>query len=74
MDRLEVIESTAMSAFGPQQTWACALHMSAFGGEADMAIRACPLFRSLLGVKRASPFALRMSASDPKRTLGQASV
>jgi hypothetical protein len=26
----------AMSAFGPKQTWAIALHMSAFGGKADM--------------------------------------
>src|SRR5262249_57842469 len=25
-----------MSAFGPYQTWARALHMSAFGGEADI--------------------------------------
>src|SRR5262249_41743634 len=25
-----------MSAFGPKQTWASALHMSAFGGKADM--------------------------------------
>jgi hypothetical protein len=26
-----------MSAFGPKQTWPSALHMSAFGGKADMA-------------------------------------
>jgi len=26
-----------MSAFGPKQTWAFALHVSAFGGKADMA-------------------------------------
>ena len=25
-----------MSAFGPKQTWAVALHMSAFGGKADV--------------------------------------
>jgi hypothetical protein len=25
-----------MSAFGPKETWASALHMSAFGGKADM--------------------------------------
>jgi len=25
-----------MSAIGPKQTWACAVHMSAFGGKADM--------------------------------------
>jgi len=25
-----------MSASGPKQTWVCALHMSAFGGKADM--------------------------------------
>ena len=29
---------------------------------------ACPLSRSLLGVKRTCPFALHMSAFDPKRT------
>src|SRR5262245_4655906 len=27
-----------MSAFGPKQTWAPALHMSAFGGKADMTV------------------------------------
>ena len=27
-----------MSAFGPKQTWALALHMSAFGGKADMTV------------------------------------
>src|SRR5262245_2995912 len=43
--------------------------MSAFGGKADMVVCGCPLSRSLLGVKRTSPFALHMSASDPKRTL-----
>jgi hypothetical protein len=43
--------------------------MSAFGGKADIAIVACPLLRSLLGVKRTWPFAVHMSAYDPKRTL-----
>jgi hypothetical protein len=57
-----------MSAFGPKQTWAIAPHMSAFGGKADMGYCGSPLSRSLLGVKRTSPFALHMSASDPKRT------
>src|SRR5215470_1568175 len=28
--------TSAMSASGPKRTWACALHMSAFGGKADM--------------------------------------
>jgi hypothetical protein len=27
-----------MSAFGPKQTWAFALHVSAFGGKADMVL------------------------------------
>jgi len=27
-----------MSAFGPKQTWASALHMSAFGGKADIGV------------------------------------
>src|SRR5262245_42231704 len=42
--------------------------MSAFGGKADMTIWACPLSRSLLGVKRTWAGALHMSAFDPKRT------
>jgi hypothetical protein len=28
---------TGLSAYGPKQTWMSALHMSAFGGKADMA-------------------------------------
>jgi len=59
---------TQMSAIGPKQTWAFALHMSAFRCKADITIAACPLSRSLLGVKRTSLFAPHMSASDPKRT------
>ena len=39
-----------MSAIGTKRTSLVALHMSAFGGKADM------------------PFALQMSANDPKRT------
>jgi hypothetical protein len=42
--------------------------MSAFGGKADMALCGNLLLRSLLGVKRTWPFALHMSANDPKRT------
>jgi hypothetical protein len=57
-----------MSAIGPKQTWGSALHMSAFGGKADMTLCGNPLSRSLLGVKRTSPFAVQMSAFDPKRT------
>src|SRR5262249_30057114 len=57
-----------MSAFGPRQTWASALHMSAFGGKADMTICRCLLSRSLLGVKRTCVAALHESAFDPKRT------
>src|SRR5262245_60705766 len=45
--------------------------MSAFGGKADMTFCACPLLRSLLGVKRTWPVALHMSAFDPKRTFVQ---
>src|SRR5262252_3121366 len=59
-----------MSAFGPKQTSLVALHMSAFGGKADMTVCRCPLSRSLLGVKRTWAFALHMSAFDPKRTSG----
>jgi hypothetical protein len=55
-----------MSAFGPKQTWAVALHMSAFGGKADMAFCGNPLSLSLLGVA----VALHMSAYDPKRKPG----
>src|SRR5262245_6782030 len=43
--------------------------MSAFKGKADMTVCGCLLSRSLLGVKRTSPFAPHMSAYDPKRTL-----
>ncbi len=59
---------TWMSAFGPKQTLAVALHESAFGGKADMTIAACLLFWSLLGVKRTWRVAAHMSAYDPKRT------
>src|SRR6476659_11022233 len=57
-----------MSAIGPKRTSASALHMFAFGGKADMTVCANPLLRSLLGAKRTCPFALHMSANDPKRT------
>ena len=59
-----------MSAFGPKQTLAVALHESAFGGKADMTVCRSPLSRSLLGVERTSLFAAQMSAYDPKRTCG----
>src|SRR5262245_47745527 len=42
--------------------------MSAFGGKADMMRGSGLLSRSLLGAKRTCPFALHMSAFDPKRT------
>src|SRR5215467_9064069 len=58
-----------MSAFGPKRTSLVALHMSAFGGKADMTLCRSPLSRSLLRVKRTSLFATHMSAYDPKRTL-----
>jgi hypothetical protein len=58
-----------MSAIGPKQTWASALHMSAFGGKADMTVCGNSLSRSLLGVKRTWVLAPHMSAFDPKRTL-----
>src|SRR5262245_62075946 len=35
-----------MSAFGPKRTCLVALHMSAFGGKADMTFRGSPLLRS----------------------------
>src|SRR4029450_2258800 len=57
-----------MSAIGPKRTSLIALHMSAFGGKADMTVCGNPLSRSLLGAKRTCPFALHMSANDPKRT------
>ena len=57
-----------MSAIGPKQTWALALHMSAFGDKADITFFENPLSWSLLGVERTSLFALHMSACDPKRT------
>src|SRR5262245_10269022 len=42
--------------------------MSAFGGKADVTIWACPLLRSLLGVKQTWALAPHTSAFDPKRT------
>jgi hypothetical protein len=57
-----------MSASGPKRTWVSALHMSAFGGKADMTVCGNPLSRSLLGAKRTCLFAEHMSAFDPKRT------
>jgi hypothetical protein len=39
-----------MSALGPKQTWAGALHMSAFGGKADMT------FAALFGEPGANKF------------------
>src|SRR5262245_5398870 len=49
-----------------------AVHMSAFGGKADMTVCGSSHSRSLLGVKRTCPFALHMSAFDPKRTWASA--
>jgi hypothetical protein len=57
-----------MSAIGPKRTWTVALHMSAFGGKADMTFFGISLSRSLLGVKRTWLIAAHMSAFDPKRT------
>ena len=60
--------SRAMSAIGRQPTFASALHMSAFGGKADMGLCGISLSRSLSGVKGTCHFAPQMSAYDPKRT------
>jgi hypothetical protein len=58
-----------MSAIGTKRTWQRRRSMSAFGGKARISLELagdgeCPL----LGVKRTYPFALQMSAFDPKRT------
>ena len=66
--------AVTMSAYGPKQTSLVAPHMSAFRGKADMTVCGNPLSRSLLGAKRTCPFALHMSANDPKRTLAVRSV
>jgi hypothetical protein len=63
------VGTVRMSAIGPKRTWPSALHMSAIGGKADMAVCGKSLSRSLLGVKRTWVCALHMSAFDPKRTL-----
>jgi hypothetical protein len=60
-----------MSAFGPKQKQASALHMSAFGGKADMTVCGNSLSWSLLGVKRTWLVAPHMSANDPRRTLAR---
>jgi hypothetical protein len=44
-----------MSAYGPKRTSLVALHMSAFGGKADMTLSGNSLSRSLLGLKRTCP-------------------
>jgi hypothetical protein len=40
-----------MSAIGPKQTWASALHMSAFEGKADMAVCGKSAFAVAIGGK-----------------------
>jgi len=40
-----------MSAYGPKQTWAVALHMSAFGGKADMTFLRMSAFAVAIGDK-----------------------
>ena len=52
--------------YWPLATLVFALHMSAFGGKADMIVCGSPLSWSLLGVKRTWPVALHESADDPK--------
>jgi len=59
---------SVMSAYGPKQTSLVALHMSAFGGKADMTLGHMSAFAVAIGCKRTCPFALHMSANDPKRT------
>ena len=62
-----------MSAIGTKRTWLVALHMSAFGGKADMAFCGKSAFAVAFGCKADMPcFALQMSAFDPKRTSGLA--
>jgi hypothetical protein len=48
--------------------------MSAFGGKADITVCGNPLSRSLLGAKRTCPFALHMSANDPKQTFAPSDI
>jgi len=36
--RYRTVNTMRMSAIGPKQTWPRALHMSAFGGKADMKV------------------------------------
>jgi hypothetical protein len=63
---VDQISCFALSAFGIRS---CAAHVH-FREESrhDHSRGACLLLRSLLGVKRTCPFALHMSANDPKRT------
>jgi hypothetical protein len=46
-------------AFGPKQTSASALHMSAFGGKADMTKRKCPLLQTPNHARSTMPKTLR---------------
>jgi hypothetical protein len=57
-----------MSAIGPKQTSLVALHMSAFGGKADMAIATMSAFAVAIGGKADMAIAVQNSAYDPKRT------
>jgi hypothetical protein len=57
-----------MSAIGPKRTSPSAMHMSAFGGKADIILCRNPLSLSLLSVKRIWLVAPHMSTFDPKRT------
>jgi hypothetical protein len=63
-----------MSAFGPKPTSLVALHMSAFGGKADMDICGMSAFAVAIGNKADIAVALHMSASDPKRTFENVAI
>jgi len=61
-----------MSAIGPKRKWVGASHRSASGSKADLTFSGGPLSRSLFGAKQTFVYAVRISATDPKRTLLQA--
>jgi hypothetical protein len=57
-----------MSAIGPKQTWAIAMHMSAFGGKADITFCGMSAFAVAIGGEAEVELRCEMSVVDPKRT------
>jgi hypothetical protein len=68
-ERVEVLDATVPGLYFTIYPSGRKSFAMKFRGKADMACCGNPLSRSLLGAKRTCPFALQMSANDPKRAL-----